>query len=141
MLTGLPRPRPDNDTEPFWRGCAEERFLLQSCDDCGSFRWPPGPACPRCGAAGASWREASGAGTVYSWVTVAVPLHPALADQVPYVVGLVELAEGVRVVATIEGCAPAEIEAGMEVELRFDTDADGFRLPVFVPKQPKGGIS
>jgi uncharacterized OB-fold protein len=97
--------------------------------------------CPSCQATETDWREASGRGTVYSWVVAAHPVHPTLADQVPYVVGLVELEEGVRVVANVTGCTPDEVTAGMPVEVYFeDVDAE-VRLPNFraVRTDPKGG--
>jgi uncharacterized protein len=54
---------------------------------------------------------------VYRWVVAAHPVHPSLVDQVPYVVGLIELEEGVRVVANVTGRPPAEVTAEMPVEL------------------------
>jgi hypothetical protein len=87
--------------------------------------------CPSCQATETDWQEASGRGTVYSWVVAAHPVHPTLADQVPYVVGLVELEEGVRVVANVTGCEPEEVAAGMPVELYFEDVAAEVRLPNF----------
>jgi uncharacterized OB-fold protein len=77
----------------------------------------------------------SGRGTVYSWVVAVHPVAEALVDQVPYVVGLIDLPEGVRVVGNVEGCDPSEVEAGMEVELHF-AEVDGTRLPNFRKVQP-----
>jgi uncharacterized OB-fold protein len=68
---------------------------------------------------------------VYSWVVAAHPVHPSLVDQVPYVVGLIELEEGVRVVANVTGCPPAEVTAEMPVELYFDVLDEEVRLPNF----------
>jgi uncharacterized OB-fold protein len=131
MLKGMPLPVADLDTQPFWDGCREGRFLVPRCRACDRFRWPPGPMCPSCQATETDWIEASGRGTVYSWVVAAHPVHPSLVDQVPYVVGLVELEEGVRVVANVTGSTPAEVTAGMPVELYFEDLVEEVRLPNF----------
>jgi uncharacterized OB-fold protein len=131
MLEGMPLPLPDLDTRPFWDGCREGELLLPRCRACGETRWPPGPMCPSCRSFETEWARASGRGAVYSWVVVTHPVHPVLADQVPYVVGLVELEEGVRLVANVTGCAPAEVTADMPVELYFEDPVEDVRLPNF----------
>jgi uncharacterized OB-fold protein len=128
MLSGLPKPVRDEDSEPFWAGCDDGRLRVQRCGGCGEFRWPPGPVCPACGSHEHEWVDCSGRGTVYSWVVVHVPLAEVLADQLPFAVGLIELEEGVRIVSTIEG---EEITAGMPVTVRFGAAADGTRLFTF----------
>ena len=133
-LRGMPLPKPDLDTQAFWDGCTEERFLLPRCGACGAFRWPPGPMCPECRATETEWVQASGRGSVYSWVVVTHPVAEQLVDQVPYVVGLIELEEGVRVVGNVAGCPPEAVEAGLPVELYF-TQVEDVRLPNFRVRQ------
>jgi len=87
--------------------------------------------CPFCQTTETEWIDASGRGTVYSWVVATHPVHASLVDQVPYVVGLVELEEGVRVVANINGCPHEEIAADMPVELYFGELEGDVRLPNF----------
>jgi hypothetical protein len=132
MLTGMPRPLPDRDTQPFWDGCRDGRFLVPRCAACGHARWPPGPMCPTCQSTDTDWIESSGRGTVYSWIVATHPVDPVLADQVPYVVAMIDLPEGVRVVGNVDGCRPEEVTAGMEVELFFsDPGEDGIPIPSF----------
>ena len=131
MLHGLPRPRPDLDTQPFWDGCAEGRFLVPTCAGCGRPRWPPGPMCPYCRSEATDWVPAAGRGSVYSWIVASHPVDPVLADQVPYVVAMIDLPEGIRVVGNVLGCEPAEVTAGMAVELMFEDAGEGLRLPNF----------
>lgn len=133
MLRGLPLPVADDDTEPFWAACREKRFVVPRCGECGRFRWPPGPMCPNCQSTAVDWVESSGLGRVYSWVVVNHAPHPELADQVPYVVALVELPQGVRVLANITDCESTEIVADMAVELHFEKLRDGSWLPNFRP--------
>jgi uncharacterized OB-fold protein len=84
--------------------------------------------CPECQSTVTEWIESSGRGSVYSWVVAAHPVAEVLADQVPYVVGLIELEEGVRVVGNVVDCAPEEVEAGMAVEVFFEPCGE-FLLP------------
>jgi uncharacterized OB-fold protein len=130
MLKGMPLPQPDLDTQPFWDGCQEGKFLVPRCRACGATRWPPGPMCPECQSVETEWIESSGRGSVYSWVVATHPVHEVLVDQVPYVVGLIELEEGVRVVGNVEGCPPEEVEPGMPVELFFE-EVEGIPMPNF----------
>jgi uncharacterized OB-fold protein len=131
VLRGMPAPVPDLDTQPFWDGCAEDRFLVPECAACGHRRWPPGPMCPVCRSPETRWIDSSGRGSVYSWLVVHHPVNRVLADQVPYVVAMIDLEEGVRVVGNVEGCDPEAVTAGMAVEVFFETHEEGIRMPNF----------
>lgn len=129
-----PVPAPDPDSAPFWAGCREGRLLLQKCSGCGAFRYPPGPVCPHCRSREAEWVQSAGRGKVYSWIVVTHPVPKEVyAADVPYVVALIELDEGVRIASNIVGCAPAEVRGDMRVEVRFDDVAPGVTLPRFRP--------
>lgn len=127
----MPKPVPDQDSLPFWEGCREHRLLLQRCPDCGEVRYPPRPMCPACSAIGADWVQASGRGEVYSWVIPHHPVHPAVADRVPYNVVLVELEEGPRMVSNLVDAEPEELAAGLPVEVVFEDVGDDLTLPLF----------
>jgi uncharacterized protein len=130
MLHGMPRPAVDHDTAPFWAGCANEEFLVPTCAANGHHRWPPGPMCPWCQDTETIWTRSSGHGVVYSWVTVTHPVDPVLVDQVPYVLAMIELPEGVRVVGNVAGCTPDEVYAGQPVTVYFsEPNAEGNRIP------------
>src|SRR2546430_899310 len=92
-------PVPNEDTRPFWEGCAREVLLLQRCAACGVPRHPPSPRCPECLSADAAWVPASGQGTVYSYVVVHQALDPAWQGDVPYVVAIIALAEGPHILS------------------------------------------
>lgn len=131
MLKGMPSPAPDPDTQPFWDGCAAGRLLVPRCQACGETRWPPGPMCPNCQSVDTEWIESTGRGRLYSWVTVVHPAHEVLVDQVPYVVGLIDLEEGVRVVGNVVGCSADEVVANMALEMFMESREDGLQLPNF----------
>jgi uncharacterized OB-fold protein len=129
-----PRPRPvvGRDNAGFWQGVAEHRLLIQRCTDCGTLRHPWLPGCNACGCLDWDTVEASGEGTVYSYVVMHHPPFPAF--DPPYAVGLIELAEGVRLVSNVVGVPYDKVRIGLPVRVEFRTyeDADGVLvLPVF----------
>jgi uncharacterized OB-fold protein len=93
-----------NDTlaAPHWRGLLSDRLLVQRCTACGYLRWPPSPVCPECLTPGGEWSPMSGRGRLWSYCVYWHAYHPSLRSDIPYVVGLVELDEGPRVVARLE---------------------------------------
>ncbi len=134
MTYAKPVPVPDPDTRPFWEGCLQGKLLLQRCDACSGFRFPPSESCPNCGSERVSWVGSTGRGKVFSWIVVTHPVPREIyAADVPYVVALVELEEGVRMATNIVGCAPASIAAAMHVEVVFDRVSDEVALPKFRP--------
>lgn len=81
-------------TQPFWDAAAEGRLKIQHCEDCGKAVFYPRPICPHCWSTRLVWRDASGQGRLKSFSEVHKPGHPGWLPAAPYVVGLVELAEG-----------------------------------------------
>lgn len=110
-------PEPDLDSAPWWDGLRAHRIVLQRCDDCGRARFPPMPTCPHCGSRRATRLDATGRGSVYSYVTAHQPVSPGYDGELPYTVATVELDEGVRVLGRIEPAAAASI--GDLVAARF----------------------
>src|SRR5690349_11385383 len=97
-------PKEDSLTQPYWEGTRQRKLLVQHCRDCGNIWHPPTPICPQCQAKNYEWRPVSGRGVVYSYTVVHHPAHTAVADKVPYLVALVTLEEGPRVVSNILNC-------------------------------------
>ncbi|MFF9198867.1 bifunctional MaoC family dehydratase N-terminal/OB-fold nucleic acid binding domain-containing protein [Streptomyces sp. NPDC014779] len=124
-----PRPVVNRDNAGFWAGVAEHRLLVQRCADCATLRFPWLPGCNACGSRAWDTVEASGAGTVYSYVVMHHPPFPAF--DPPYAVGLVELAEGVRMISNIVGVPYDKVRVGMPVRLEFLRVDEDLELPVF----------
>jgi uncharacterized OB-fold protein len=111
------------DSEFFWNGLREHKLLIQSCGGCGTLRNPPQPMCPKCRSLEWELIESSGRGTVYSYVMPHQPTFPFF--DYPYIVALIELAEGVRLVSNLTDIDPADVTVGMAVEVfyqPFDND-------------------
>jgi hypothetical protein len=84
-------------------------------------------------AADFAWTAVSGVGKVFSFVTYHRVYHPAFAQEVPYVVALVELAEGPRLLTNIVGVPPEAVTCDMPVKVVFDDVEDGVAVPKFAP--------
>ena len=132
---GPVRPAIGPDTRFFWEGARAGELRIQRCGECGALRHPPGPMCPRCHAVARDHITAGGRGTVYSYV---VHHHPPVPGrQPPFVVGLIELDEGVRMVGNVIGCPPAEVHIGMPVRVIFERIDDDLVLPQWTPQTPR----
>ena len=135
-----PRPRPvvNRDNAGFWEGVRQHRLLIQRCTDCGTLRHPWLPGCNSCGCLEWDTVEASGEGTVYSYVVMHHPPFPAFTESDhasdtagPYAVALIELAEGVRMISNVVGVPYDKVRIGMPVRLRFRSYDEESVLPVF----------
>jgi uncharacterized protein len=131
MVRVLPAPTPL--TQPYFDGAREHKLLFQRCVRCSEAWHPPMPICPACHSFEFEWVAAAGLGTVYSYTVVHHPTHPAFQDQVPYVVAIVELDEGPRIVANIRNCSVHEVQGGMRVSVLFEDLTDEVTLPQFEP--------
>ncbi|GAA0841072.1 bifunctional MaoC family dehydratase N-terminal/OB-fold nucleic acid binding domain-containing protein [Streptosporangium amethystogenes subsp. fukuiense] len=127
------RPAVNADTAFFWEGAAEGELRIQKCADCGELRHPPGPVCPSCRSAARTHVTASGEGEVYSYVVHHNPPVPGI--RTPFVVAVVELPEGVRIVGNVVDCAPSRVGIGMPVRLTYRQMDDELILPMWVPRE------
>ena len=117
---------PDGLDAPFWQGLREERLLLQRCGACNRVQWGPEWICHRCLSFDLRWEAAEPAGVIYSYERIWHPVHPALKDQGPYLVVLVELphADDVRLVGNLLGDPRAPVEIGSRVRGVFEHHSD-----------------
>jgi uncharacterized protein len=136
-ISAAMRPPVSPDTEFFWAGTKAGELRIQRCGDCGALRHPPGPACLSCGSTrDQGYEVAAGTGTVYSYV---VHRHPPVpGKQLPIVIALVELTEGVRVMAELTGAEPDQVQIGMPVRVSFIPVDAGLVLPGWRPVSTSG---
>jgi len=124
-------PVPNPATRPFWDACKRRELLIQKCPDCGAHQFYPRALCTSCGSLNLNWMRASGAGTVVSWTVVRHPVSPAYAEDVPFVIALVELEEGPRMMSQIVGGDPESVRSGMAVEVCFEDWTDEITMANF----------
>lgn len=125
-----PIPVPDSESKPFWDGCNEEKLLIQHCKDCDKHIFYPRAVCPHCMSDQIEWVEASGKGKVYSYTIARRGAGPAFADDAPYVVALIDLDEGVRMMSNIVNCDVEAVRCDMPVKVVFE-EREGMKLPMF----------
>ena len=125
----LPRPTPES--QPFWDGCARHELVIQRCDSCRRFWFPPSNRCQHCWSTEFTWRPVTGRARLYSFTVFHRAYAAELADQLPYVVGVVELEEGPRLITNVVGCEPADVRVDMPVEVVFDDISDEITLHAF----------
>lgn len=118
-----PRPFTDHSYNQFLN---EEKLMGSRCKECGARYVPPRPLCVNCYSSDMEWVEMKGKGTLaaFTAITIAPPFMMAQGydRKHPYCSGVVELDEGGRVDARIEGVDlvhPERIKVGMPVKAKF----------------------
>jgi uncharacterized protein len=123
------RPVVSPDTEFFWAGTMAGELRVQRCGHCGTLRHPPGPRCASCGNMAAGYVVAAGTGEVYSYV---VHHHPPVpGKKLPFVIALVRLPEGVRMVGELLDVDPEQVRIGLPVRAEFVRIDDALTLPAW----------
>jgi uncharacterized OB-fold protein len=136
MSISSPPPALNADSKEFWEAAREQRLLIKRCDACSRPFFPPRYLCPFCWSDQTSWLESKGEGTVYSYTVMQRAPAPEFAARVPYVVALVDLAEGPRVLANVIGSGALDTAVGDRVRVCFEDRGDGWKVPQF---QRSGG--
>lgn len=127
----LPRPTPE--TRAFWDGARNHRLMLPWCRDCGAPHFYPRSICPSCLSADLEWREASGRGKLHTYV---INHRAAKGFEAPYVIAVVELDEGPRMLTNLvteSAPTPETLWIDMPVEVVFDDVTEDITLPKFRP--------
>jgi uncharacterized OB-fold protein len=118
----MPKPDVNDLSRPYWDALREGHLVFQRCG-CGHAWLPARRHCPACLRSEPQWERASGRGTLVSWVVYHTAYHPAFESRLPYNVGLVQLAEGPRLLTNI--VAPNEaLAADAAVELKVEWEGD-----------------
>ena len=128
-----PRPTPprNQDNAFFWEGVDRGELLIQHCTSCGRLRHPPRPMCPNCQSLEWDTVTASGKGEVFSFIIPHYPQVPFF--EYPYVVAVIALEEGTRLISNVIDIDPGDVTVGMPVQVRF-VNVDGeLTLPLFAP--------
>lgn len=128
-----PLPRPYQDTQAYWDAAKDKRLLLQRCRDCSKFQFYPRGVCSHCLGSALEWVESSGRGIVHTFTIAYRAPHPGFADDVPFVIAMIELEEGVRMMSNIVECDPKSVRIDMPVRVVFEAATPDITLPKFEP--------
>lgn len=125
-------------TKPFWEGTQAGELRVQRCTDCSQAYLYPRPRCPQCGSANVTWIKTAGRGSLHSYV-ISHMAAPGWEGEVPYVIAVVKLDEGPRMLSNLRGVAadPAALELDMPLEVVFEARGN-MMLPLFKPAATKG---
>jgi len=127
-----PIPAGGNVVGEFWSAAAEGRLLIQHCPSCGARQFYPRQVCATCGGE-PQWEQASGAGVVHTFTIVRQNGAAPFKDELPYVVAMIELAEGPRMMGNVTGCAPEAVTVGMAVRAYAVKVEDNLAVPFWEP--------
>ncbi len=131
MTYTKPLPIVDGDSAPFWAAAREGRLAIPRCEDCGRYHFYPRVLCPHCHSDRVAFHDVSGEGCIYSFTVHHRAAGPAFESDLPYVVALVDLDEGVRMLTNIVPGPIERVKIGARVRVRFDHATDEITLPKF----------
>ncbi|CAM5777898.1 MAG: Zn-ribbon domain-containing OB-fold protein [Pseudomonadota bacterium] len=126
-----PLPTVDPESAPYWSALKENRLILKHCRDCGRHHFYPRALCPHCHSDALEWSDARGTGSIYSFTVARRPAGPAFKADAPYVVAVIDLDEGARMMTNIVTDNVDAVRIGQRVAVQFDAVTDEVTLPKF----------
>lgn len=130
--TPRPLPQPTRLTGPFWDAAREHRLVVQYDPEADAWQFYPRAISVHTSRQNLEWRQVSGTGTLYSWTLTHVP-PPGFRDRAPYLIGVVELDEGVRMMAPLAGLEAAQVKIGMRLRVCWQDLSDDITYFAFEP--------
>lgn len=123
------------EAKPYWDGLKDEKLMLPKCGDCNKSFFYPRVACPHCHSRNIGWEQASGKGVLYSFEIAYRSLNPAFKIEPPYVLAMIELEEGPRIMSNLINIEadPAVVKIGTPVEVVFEKQTDDVTIALFQP--------
>lgn len=128
-----PLPEITRVSEPFYKAAKDRRLLIQRCKDCNNVISYPKCVCPHCWSTNLEWFVSKGKGKLYSYTIVNTGAPEDFKQALPYVIGVIDVDEGVRMVSWVVGCEHEDIKCDMDVEVTFKDLNEDFALPMFKP--------
>lgn len=133
MAYTKPVPDPDERTEGYWNAARAHKLAFQRCQHCQHFSHPPTVVCPNCHSAEPSFEfePVTGRGTLKTWTIMRDAFLPGFAEDLPYVVGVVEFPEqeGLRIVAKVLDGPDAPLKLGAPVDVVYEDVTPEVTLP------------
>ncbi|MDM0047955.1 Zn-ribbon domain-containing OB-fold protein [Variovorax sp. J22R115] len=126
-----PMPIPTAETAQYWDAAFEGTLKIQYCPTCARHQFYPRRFCTECLSEKIEWVPASGSGHVYTYTVCHVAGHPAFETRTPYAIGMIELDEGVRMLAGIVASDLDHLAVGAPVQVCFERISSEIALPMF----------
>lgn len=137
VAAGPHRPTVDTDSESWWQAIQDHRLVINACGACGRNSLYVRPFCPHCWSEDVTLSPASGRARLYTWSVIHQNAAP-FDVRTPYVVAMVDLAEGPRLMTEIADCPIEDLRPDLELAIAFRDDDAGFTVPVFRPVTDEG---
>lgn len=133
MNTMYDKPLPviDGESRPYWAALKQHRLTIKRCTDCGKHHFYPRALCPHCHSDAVEWVDARGTGTIYSYTIARRPAGPAFKADTPYVVAVIDLDEGARMMTNIVTDDVDAVRIGQRVTVQYDDVTEEVTLPKF----------
>lgn len=131
MSNERPLPVIDHDSAPYWEAARNGRLKIPRCNGCGKLHFYPRAVCPHCHSDDLAFVAVTGRGVVHTFTIARRPAGPAFAEDVPYVVALIELEEGPRMMSRIQTDDPDSVRIGAKVEVCFVKSTEEVTFPYF----------
>lgn len=129
-MDAKPIPIPTPETREFWEAANRGELLFQRCGGCGEVQFYPRPFCAKCLSEQLTWERSAGGGTIHTFTVVHRPPSAAFKADVPYIIAMVDLDEGFRMMMNVRNCAPEDPAIGARVRIIFEPAGDsGQSLP------------
>lgn len=133
QMNEKPRPLVDDDSRPYWEAAKEHRLCIPRCKACGTHIFYPRALCTACYSDDLEWVDISGAGEIYSYTISRRGSSPVFKDDAPYVVAVIQLAEGPRMLSNVLTDDVESVRVGQKVKVVFEDVDEELTLPKFVP--------
>ena len=136
MEPDRPLPQPITpESKPYWDGLKQGKLMLPTCGDCRLTFFYPRGVCPRCQSRSITWTQASGRGRLHAFGIGAQSFNKAFKVPPPYVLALIELEEGPRMMSNLVNVQadPKTVKCDMPVEVVFHKLTDDLTVPLFQP--------
>lgn len=131
-----PLPQPITpESKPYWDGLKEHKLMLPKCEECGKPFFYPRILCPHCHSRRITWIQASGRGRLYSFEIAYQSLNPAFKIKPPYILAMIELEEGPRLMSNLVNIDPDPklVTCDMPVEIVYERLTDDVTISLFQP--------
>lgn len=128
-----PLPVIDPGSRPFWDATREHRLSIPKCQTCGEYHFYPRELCPHCHSDDLEWTDVSGNGEIYSFTIARKPAGLVYAEDVPYIIAMIALDEGPRMLTNLVVDDVEAVQIGDRVAVKFEDVTDEITLPKFTP--------
>jgi uncharacterized OB-fold protein len=128
---GPPLPQATTETAAYWEAARAGKLVIQRCRACNHRQFYPRAFCTCCLSDEIEWIEASGRGTIYTFTVCRIAASPAFEARLPLPVAMIDLDEGVRMLANIVDADIDRIAVGSRVAVCFERVDETCTLPQF----------